>query len=58
LEEDANYNHTKQHGMADLLEEGFFFLDEDNFIEQYWGAAKFHYRTSPKMDNINKMEGL
>ena len=29
-EEDADYNHTKQHGMADLLEEGFFFLDEDS----------------------------
>ena len=28
--EDADYNHTKQHGMADLLEEGFFFLDEDS----------------------------
>ena len=29
-EEDADYNHAKQHGMADLLEEGFFFLDEDS----------------------------
>jgi len=29
---------------------------ELNFIEQYWGAAKFHYHTSPKMDNIDKME--
>jgi hypothetical protein len=29
-EEDADYNHTKQHGTADLLEEGFFFLDEDS----------------------------
>ena len=29
--EDADYNHSaKQHGMADLLEEGFFFLDEDS----------------------------
>ena len=29
-EEDADYNHAKQHGTADLLEEGFFFLDEDS----------------------------
>ena len=29
---------------------------ELNFIEQYWGAAKFRYRTSPKTDNINEME--
>ena len=26
-EEDADYNHTKQHGM---FQEGFFFLDEDS----------------------------
>ena len=29
-EEDTDYNHAKQHGTADLLEEGFFFLDEDS----------------------------
>ena len=29
---------------------------ELNFIEQYWGAAKFRYRTSPKTDNIDEME--
>jgi len=28
-EEDADYNHTKKHGTADLLKDGFFFLDED-----------------------------
>ena len=29
---------------------------ELNFIEQYWGAAKFRYRTSPKTDNNDEME--
>ena len=29
-EEDAHYNHAKQHGTADLLEEHFFFLDGDS----------------------------
>ena len=32
-EEDADYNHTK-HGMADLLEEGFFFLDGDSYSDE------------------------
>ena len=27
-----------------------------NFIEQYWGAAKLRYRSSPKMNNIEEME--
>jgi len=29
---------------------------ELNFIEQYWGAAKLHYRNSPKTSDINEME--
>lgn len=29
---------------------------ELNFIEQYWGAAKFRYRTSPKTNDIKEME--
>ena len=29
---------------------------ELNFIEQYWGAAKFRYRISPKTSNIKDME--
>ncbi|KAJ7161695.1 hypothetical protein C8R46DRAFT_1353444 [Mycena filopes] len=29
---------------------------ELNFIEMYWGAAKFHYRTTPKTANIEEME--
>ena len=32
-EEDADYNHAK-HGTADLLEEGFFFLDEDSYSDE------------------------
>ena len=30
---------------------------ELNFIEQYWGAAKFRYRSSPKTNDIEAMEG-
>jgi len=30
---------------------------ELNFIEQYWGAAKFRYRSSPKTNDIAEMEG-
>jgi hypothetical protein len=29
---------------------------ELNFIEQYWGAAKFIYRTSPRTSTIDEME--
>jgi hypothetical protein len=29
---------------------------ELNFIEQYWGAAKLHYRASPRTSNIAEME--
>jgi hypothetical protein len=29
---------------------------ELNFIEQYWGAAKFHYRNTSKTKNIDEME--
>jgi len=29
---------------------------ELNFIEQYWGAAKFRYRSTPKTSDINEME--
>ena len=29
---------------------------ELNFIEQYWGAAKLTYRTSPKTTDMKKME--
>ena len=29
---------------------------ELNFIEQYWGAAKFRYRSSPLTSDINAME--
>src|SRR5882724_525683 len=29
---------------------------ELNFIEQYWGAAKFHYHKSPLTTNIEEME--
>ena len=27
-----------------------------NFIEQYWGAAKFHYQSTSKTSDINEME--
>jgi hypothetical protein len=27
-----------------------------NFIEQYWGAAKFHYKSTPKTSDIDEME--
>ena len=27
-----------------------------NLIEQYWGAAKFHYQSTPKTSDIDKME--
>lgn len=30
---------------------------ELNFIEMYWGAAKFRYRTTPRTTNIDEMEG-
>jgi hypothetical protein len=30
---------------------------ELNFIEQYWGAAKLRYRSSPKTNDIDAMEG-
>ncbi|KAF8154659.1 hypothetical protein B0H34DRAFT_661116 [Crassisporium funariophilum] len=30
---------------------------ELNFIEQYWGAAKLRYRSSPKTNDIKEMEG-
>jgi len=29
---------------------------ELNFIEQYWGAANFHYHKSPLTTNIEEME--
>ncbi|KAJ7091617.1 hypothetical protein C8R44DRAFT_550828, partial [Mycena epipterygia] len=29
---------------------------ELNFIEMYWGAAKFRYRTTTKTANIDEME--
>jgi len=29
---------------------------ELNFIEQYWGAAKFRYRSTPKTSDIDEME--
>lgn len=29
---------------------------ELNFIEQYWGAAKLRYRSSPKTNDIEEME--
>ena len=29
---------------------------ELNFIEQYWGAAKLIYRTSPKTKDMKEME--
>ena len=29
---------------------------ELNFIEQYWGAAKLNYRTSPKTSSVDEME--
>ena len=29
---------------------------ELNFIEQYWGAAKFRYRSTPKTTDIDEME--
>jgi hypothetical protein len=29
---------------------------ELNFIEQYWGAAKFHYRNTTRTTNIVEME--
>ena len=29
---------------------------ELNFIEQYWGTAKFHYQSTPKTSDIDKME--
>jgi hypothetical protein len=29
---------------------------ELNFIEQYWGTAKFRYRSTPKTSDINEME--
>ncbi|KAI0070612.1 hypothetical protein K474DRAFT_1687385 [Panus rudis PR-1116 ss-1] len=29
---------------------------ELNFIEQYWGAAKFLYRSTPPTDNVQQME--
>ncbi|KAF9475716.1 hypothetical protein BDN70DRAFT_907999 [Pholiota conissans] len=29
---------------------------ELNFIEQYWGAAKFRYRSSPKTSDMTEME--
>lgn len=30
---------------------------ELNFIEQYWGAAKLAYRTTPKTSDMKEMEG-
>jgi hypothetical protein len=32
------------------------FHPELNFIEQYWGLAKYHYRISPKTSNLEEME--
>lgn len=32
------------------------FHPELNFIEQYWGLAKYHYRLSPKTTNSKEME--
>jgi hypothetical protein len=29
---------------------------ELNFIEMYWGAAKFRYRTTSRTTNIDEME--
>ncbi|THU75821.1 hypothetical protein K435DRAFT_706328, partial [Dendrothele bispora CBS 962.96] len=29
---------------------------ELNFIEQYWGAAKYRYRLTPKTQNIQEMK--
>ncbi|KIJ55782.1 hypothetical protein M422DRAFT_151476, partial [Sphaerobolus stellatus SS14] len=29
---------------------------ELNFIEQYWGSAKFYYRSSPRTTDIDEME--
>jgi hypothetical protein len=29
---------------------------ELNFIEQYWGAAKYHYRSTPKTTDIDEMK--
>ena len=29
---------------------------ELNFIEQYWGAAKLHYRSTPKTNDMKEME--
>ena len=29
---------------------------ELNFIEQYWGAVKFHYRSSPRTSDMDAME--
>ncbi|KIJ50744.1 hypothetical protein M422DRAFT_123032, partial [Sphaerobolus stellatus SS14] len=29
---------------------------ELNFIEQYWGAAKLHYRASPPTKNMEEMQ--
>jgi len=29
---------------------------ELNFIEQYWGASKYHYHNSPRTKNIAEME--
>ncbi|KAF8967562.1 hypothetical protein BDZ97DRAFT_1903395 [Flammula alnicola] len=31
---------------------------ELNFIEQFWGAAKFRYRSTPKTTDINEMEKI
>ncbi|PCH41936.1 hypothetical protein WOLCODRAFT_71744, partial [Wolfiporia cocos MD-104 SS10] len=32
------------------------FQTELNFIEQYWGAAKYHYHISPKASDFNEMD--
>ena len=29
---------------------------EPNFIEQYWGAAKYEYQSKPHPSNFNQME--